>query len=200
MRGRRVSTRGQPVPQRQPHVDVVTRLLIEVGRGDEAAFRDLYDLIARWVHGVVLRVVRNPSLSEEVTQEVMVEIWRTATRFDADRGSGKAWVMTMAHRRAVDRVRSAQASTDRDERVARQDYQPARDDVVEQVELTLDRQRVRRHLARLTDVQRQVIEMAYYKGFTQREIAEKLELPLGTVKTRMRDGLIRLRDEMEVRS
>ena len=195
-----MTTRSQPVPQGQPHVDVVTRLLTEVGRGDEAAFRELYDHIARWVHGVVLRVVRNPSQSEEVTQEVMVEIWRTATRFDADRGSGKAWVMTMAHRRAVDRVRSAQASTNRDERVALQDYQPARDEVAEQVELNLDRQRVRRHLDRLTDIQRQTIEMAYYKGFTQREIAEKLDLPLGTVKTRMRDGLIRLRDEMEVGS
>lgn len=195
-----MTTHSQPVPQGQPHVDVVTRLLTEVGRGDEAAFRELYDHIARWVYGVVLRVVRNPSQSEEVTQEVMVEIWRTATRFDADRGSGKAWVMTMAHRRAVDRVRSAQASTNRDERVALQDYQPARDEVAEQVELNLDRQRVRRHLDRLTDIQRQTIEMAYYKGFTQREIAEKLDLPLGTVKTRMRDGLIRLRDEMEVGS
>lgn len=147
-----MTTHSQPVPQGQPHVDVVTRLLTEVGRGDEAAFRELYDHIARWVYGVVLRVVRNPSQSEEVTQEVMVEIWRTATRFDADRGSGKAWVMTMAHRRAVDRVRSAQASTNRDERVALQDYQPARDEVAEQVELNLDRQRVRRHLDRLTDI------------------------------------------------
>jgi len=187
--------RLQVVPEPE---DAVTRLLSQVGRGDEAAFRELYDHIAGWVYGVILRVVRDPSQSEEVTQEVMVEIWRNATRFDPARGSGKAWVMTMAHRRGVDRVRSAQASIERDHKVAAQSVDIAHDEVSEQVEIRLDRQRVRHLLTELTDMQRQTIELAYYKGFSQREIAEKLDLPLGTVKTRMRDGLIRLRDAMEV--
>lgn len=104
-------------PQGVPQADEVTRLLCQVGGGDETAFRQLYDAVIPWVFGVVRRVLRDPSHSEEVAQEVMVEIWRTATRFDATRGSGKAWVITMAHRRAVDRVRSVQASTDRDARV-----------------------------------------------------------------------------------
>jgi RNA polymerase sigma-70 factor, ECF subfamily len=186
-----------PVPE---PADAVTRLLSQVGRGDEQAFRDLYDHIAGWVYGIILRVVRDPSQSEEVAQEVMVEIWRQATRFDAARGSGKAWVLTMAHRRAVDRVRSAQASVERDRRVAARSYERPRDVVSEQVELRLDRQRVRHLLSELTDRQRQTIELAYYKGFSQQEIADVLDLPLGTVKTRMRDGLIRLRDAMEVGS
>jgi len=193
-----VTSQPASAPQGVPQADEVTRLLCQVGGGDETAFRQLYDAVIPWVFGVVRRVLRDPSHSEEVAQEVMVEIWRTATRFDATRGSGKAWVITMAHRRAVDRVRSVQASTDRDARVGARDYQPAHDDVAEQVERRLDRQRVRHHVARLTDVQRQAIEMAYYKGFTQREIADKLDLPLGTVKTRMRDGMIRLRDELAV--
>lgn len=177
-------------------VDVVTELLQRVGRGDEQAFRDLYDHTSAWVYGIVLRVVRDPSMSEEVAQEVLVDVWRHATRFDARRGSGKAWIMTMAHRRGVDRVRSAQASVQRDHKVATRDYHPAHDQVSEAVVSKLDRERVHRVLATLTPLQREAIEMAYFKGFTQREVAEKLNVPLGTVKTRMRDGMIRMRDEM----
>lgn len=180
--------------------DDVTGLLLRTGLGDERAFAALYDRTAAWVYGLVLRIVRNPSLSEEVAQEVMVEVWRQAARFDADRGSAQSWILTIAHRRAVDRVRSEQASSDRDRRVAAQAYAPAHDVVTEQVELNLDRQRVRHLLDQLTDVQRQTIELAYFKGYTHHEIAALLDLPLGTVKTRMRDGLIRLRDAMGVGS
>lgn len=180
--------------------DQETELLLSVARGDETAFRHLYDRTVRWVYGAVLRVVRDPSQSEEVTQEVMVEVWRRAPRFDRSRGSAKAWIMTMAHRRAVDRVRSAQAGIERDHKVAALDYEAPHDIVVEAVELSLDQQRVRHLLGELTEIQRQTIELAYYKGFSQREIAQTLELPLGTVKTRMRDGLIRLRDALGVQS
>lgn len=173
-------------------------LLVAVARGDQAAFTALYDRIAPLVHGVVRRVVRDPAQSEEVTQEVLVELWRTAVRFDPDRGNARAWVLTMAHRRAIDRVRSEQASRDRTERVAGREHARPFDDVAEQVETTLDHDRVRRALGTLTELQRQAVELAYYQGYTYREVAELLDTPLGTVKTRMRDGLIRLRDAMGV--
>lgn len=178
--------------------DDVTALLVRVGAGDEPAFAELYERVAGWVYGLALRVVRNPSLSEEVAQEILVDVWRHAPQFDPERGSAKAWILTIAHRRAVDRVRSEQASAQRDVRAGTYAYAAPHDDVIEQVEINLDRQRVRHLLAGLTDVQRQAIALAYFDGYSQSEIARMLNLPLGTVKTRMRDGLIRLREAMGV--
>ena len=167
-------------------------LLAEVAKGDQAAFEAVYDRVAAPVFGTVRSVVRDPSLSEEVTQEVFVEVWRAASRFDAGRGSPMAWVATIAHRRAVDRVRSEQRSADRDRRAASSLI--AYDDVAETVEDNLDRERVRRCLRTLTDLQREAVTLAYYGGYTYREVANLLRVPAGTVNTRMRDGLIRLRD------
>ncbi|MDQ1640750.1 MAG: polymerase sigma-70 factor, subfamily [Actinomycetota bacterium] len=169
-------------------------LLTLVARGDGPAFEVLYDEVANAVFGVVRRVLRDPAQSEEVTQEVLVEVWRTATRFDPERGSATTWILTMAHRRAIDRVRSSQASQDRDLRVATRDHVRDYDQVAEQVEARLEQEQVRRCLEQLTDLQRESITLAYYGGHTYREVAELLDLPLGTVKTRLRDGLIRLRD------
>ncbi|SNR64520.1 RNA polymerase sigma-70 factor, ECF subfamily [Haloechinothrix alba] len=161
--------------------------------GDEYAFARLYDAFADRIFGLVKRVMRDPSQSEEVTQEVFLEIWRTASRFDSSRGSVAAWVMTLAHRRAVDRIRSAQASTERDTRVAYQEDQPF-DSVSEEVTGRLERQQVRRCLETLTMLQHESVKLAYYQGYTYSEVAGLLDTPLGTVKTRLRDGLIRLRD------
>ena len=119
-------------------------------------------------------------------------MWRAASRFDAGKGSPMAWVATIAHRRAVDRVRSEQRSADRDRRAASSLI--AYDDVAETVEDNLDRERVRRCLRTLTDLQREAVTLAYYGGYTYREVANLLRVPAGTVNTRMRDGLIRLRD------
>jgi RNA polymerase sigma-70 factor (ECF subfamily) len=167
-------------------------LLAKVARGDEAAFAAVYDGFGTLVFGLVRRVVRDPAQSEEVTQEVLLEVWRMASRFDPGEGSARTWLMTLAHRRAVDRVRSAQASADREIRaaVSATDY----DIVVEEVEARLDAQRVRRCLETLTDLQRESVTLAYYGGYTYREVAGLLGVAVGTVKTRMRDGLIRLRD------
>jgi RNA polymerase sigma-70 factor (ECF subfamily) len=167
-------------------------LLALVARGDEAAFEAVYDQVAAPVFGTVRSVVRDPSLSEEVTQEVLVEVWRAASRFDACRGSPMAWVATIAHRRAVDRVRSEQRSAERDRRAAAP--MVAYDDVAETVEDNLERQRVRRCLGTLTHLQHEAVTLAYYGGYTYREVAGLLGVPAGTVSTRMRDGLIRLRD------
>lgn len=174
--------------------DVVAR----VARGDEKAFETLYDAVAGQVHGLIRRVLRDPAQAEEVTQEVFLEIWRTATRFDPARGKAKSWVLTMAHARAVDRVRSAQASSDRDLKVGQRDYAVAYDSVAEAVETRFERTQVKNCLGGLTELQRESVTLAYYGGYTYNEVANLLSVPLGTVKTRLRDGLIRMRDCMGV--
>jgi len=185
---------GRPRPARAggpPGTDLAA-LLGRVAKGEDAAFRAVYDQAAGQVLGVARRVVRDPAQSEEVMQEVLLEVWRTAARFDPEAGSASAWIMTLAHRRAIDRVRSEHSAALREQRaaVARVDY----DDVTEAVETNLEHERVRRCLASLTDLQREAVTLAYYQGYTYREVAGLLGVAVGTVKTRMRDGLIRLRD------
>ncbi|MEU3839986.1 sigma-70 family RNA polymerase sigma factor [Streptomyces sp. NPDC028635] len=169
-------------------------LLVRVAGGDQRAFEELYGLVAGPVFGLVRRVVRDAAQAEEVAQEALLELWRCAARFDPRRGSALAWVLTLAHRRAVDRVRSARAAGERERREALRAAPPAFDQVTEEVEAGLEREWVRRCLDRLTALQRQSVTLAYYDGYTYREVADRLSLPLGTVKTRMRDGLSRLRE------
>ncbi|MEV0587606.1 sigma-70 family RNA polymerase sigma factor [Nonomuraea sp. NPDC050310] len=183
-----------PVP-REPGLE---ELLTAVAAGGEQAFERLYDRLAGPVYGLVLRVLRDPAQAEEVAQEVLVEVWRTAARFDTARGSGLSWVMTMAHRRAVDRVRSAQAAADREHRAGTRSAEVPHDHVVEEVTVRLEGERVRRCLGGLTEVQRQAVTLAFYGGYSYPEVAGLLRVPLGTIKTRMRDGLVRLRDCMGV--
>jgi RNA polymerase sigma-70 factor, ECF subfamily len=173
-------------------------LLRAVARGDDSAFARLYDLLAPRVFGLARRVLRDPAQAEEMAQEVLVEVWRTASRFDAQRGSGLSWVLTIAHRRTVDRVRSEQASADRMQKVAAASVHVPYDEVADQVGTRLERQQVRHCLDGLTELQRQAITLAYYGGHTYREVATLLDAALPTVKTRMRDGLIRLRDCLSV--
>jgi RNA polymerase sigma-70 factor (ECF subfamily) len=173
------------------HPTRLNRLLLEAAAGDRAAFTELYDGTASLVFGIALRVVRDRTLAEDVAQEIYVELWRTAARFDPERGTAKAWITTMAHRRAVDQVRREQSQRDRRDRAAAL-AEPASADVATEVEDALDRVDVRSALADLTELQREAVELAYYGGLTYREVAERLGAPLGTVKTRMRDGLIRL--------
>jgi RNA polymerase sigma-70 factor, ECF subfamily len=172
-------------------------LLVAVAGGDQRAYELLYDRVRSQVLGVSLRVLRDRSLAEEVTQEVLVEVWRKADRFDPERGSAGGWITTLAHRRAVDRVRSEQASRDRDERVSRRDRSRDVDVVADEVADRLDHWQVRQALAALTDRQREAIELAYFQGHTYRDVARVLDIPEGTAKSRLRDGLLRLRETLE---
>jgi RNA polymerase sigma-70 factor (ECF subfamily) len=184
-----------------PTGDRTSEALLElIARGDEAAFETLYDRISSVVFGLARAVLRDPHQAEEVAQEVLLEVWRTAPRYDPAKGSARAWISTMAHRRAVDRVRSSQASRVRDEAVAAGQGERDYDVVVEQVETRLDVERVRQCLDGLTPRQQDTVRLAYYGGHSYNHVASLLKLPLGTVKTRMRDGLIRLRDCLGVGS
>ncbi len=173
-------------------------LLTRSARGDEAAFAELYDATASRLHGLVVRVVRDRAQSEEVTQEAFLDIWRHCTRFDSSKGSPLSWMLTIAHRKAVDRVRSAEAAKAREVTYETTTTGREHDSTLEQVEVRLDQQRVRRALSTLTDTQRGAVELAYLGGHTHTEVAALLDIPLGTAKTRIRDGLIRLRDILEV--
>ena len=186
-----------PVDADDP-VDHVGELLQRIAAGDQPAFARLYDLLSPRVFGLILRVLVDRAQGEEVLQEVFLEIWRSASRFAPNKGQGRSWVLTIAHRRAVDRVRASQASSDRDARVGLRDLDVVHDGVVEQVELKMEAERVTAALRSLPEAQREALTLAYYGGYSQSEIAALVGAPLGTIKTRMRDGLSRLRAEMGV--
>ncbi|WP_290062856.1 ECF RNA polymerase sigma factor SigK [Amycolatopsis solani] len=181
------------VPEHTPE-----QLLARTALGDERAFAALYDHLAGPIFGTVLHVLRSRAHAEEVTQEVLLEIWRKAATFDPVRGRVQSWALTIAHRRAIDRVRSEQSAVDREERADRLDLRRPYDDVTETTLEQLDRAQVRAALSALTELQRESILLAYFQGYTCREVSEKLGVAVGTVKTRMRDGLIRLRDALGV--
>jgi len=173
-------------------------LLASSAKGDEKAFAELYDQTSSRVYGMVLRVLRDPAQAAEVTQDVYLEVWRQSARFDSSRGAVLSWLLMIGHRRAVDRVRSAQSSINRDTRYTVLNTERAYDETSEQVQAGLEAQRVRKVLNDLTEAQREAVSLAYFGGYTHSEVAELLHIPLGTVKTRIRDGLIRMRDALGV--
>lgn len=175
-------------------------LMSRIATGDQQAFSDLYDRVASRVLGLIRRLLIDHAQSEEVAQEVFLEIWRTAPRFDSARGAAISWILTMAHRRAIDRVRASQAGHDRDTRIGIRDLEDGRDSTAETVEIRIESERVKRAMTQLTELQREAITLAYYGGYSHSEVATILAVPIGTVKTRLRDGMIRLRDEMGVRA
>jgi RNA polymerase sigma-70 factor (ECF subfamily) len=180
-----------PPPETTPIDDA----LVACAAGDPASFGPVYDALAPVAYGTSLGVLRDPDHAAEVTQEVMVEVWQQAARFDPSRASARTWVATLARRRAVDRVRSEQSRRDRDQRDLDTTVAASGHDVVaEDVERRLEGAAVRRCLDSLTTTQREAVVDAYYGGRTYREVAERLGAGLPTVKSRIRDGLGRLRD------
>ncbi|MFJ9147241.1 ECF RNA polymerase sigma factor SigK [Streptomyces sp. NPDC102270] len=174
-------------------------LLVRVANGDKDAFTGVYEALAHPVMGLACRILHDPAQAEEVTQEVMVEVWRTARRYRPERGSAKGWVLTLAHRRAVDRVRYAQAATQRERRADAVLAGREHDEVAEAVEDHDERRRAQECMARLARMYRVPLVLAYYQGLTYVEVAAALSTPAGTVKSRMRTGLRLLRDCLEAR-
>lgn len=175
-------------------------LLHRVALGDEEAFSRLYDEVAPMLFALIRRVVRDVSMSEEVLQEVFVEVWRQATRFDAQRGTAKAWLCTLAHRRAVDTVRSNEAARRRDSQEGLLQWEQQVVDVQEEGIMRVESGRVRIAMGELTASQAEAIRLAYFGGYSHPEVAALLDIPLGTAKTRIRDGMIVLRDRLGVTS
>ena len=173
-------------------------LIRGVAAGDHEAFAEFYDRWSGRLFALIVRILVDRAQSEEVLQEVFLEIWRSASDFSPDRGSARAWLVTLARRRAIDRVRSSQSSRERESRW--RDYMPDVDLTVQQVEDRLEGEQVRRALEAVGEPYRSTIELAYFTGLTHREIARRTNTPLGTVKTRIRDGMARLRRELGVQS
>ena len=168
-------------------------LLGQIADGDQAAFAEFYQLTSRRVFGMARRVLIDPELSEDTTQEVFLQVWQNAAKFNADAGSPLAWLMTISHRRAVDKVRSSQSSTDRESRYGASSQEIDHDSVSDEVGSRLEAEAVVRCLDTLTDTQQESVRLAYYGGLTYREVAEKLNAAVPTIKSRIRDGLIRLK-------
>ncbi|KIP51250.1 MULTISPECIES: ECF RNA polymerase sigma factor SigK [Microbacteriaceae] len=168
-------------------------LLVLVAEGNQQAFALFYDSTAARVLGLVRRILVDPAQSEEVTQEIFLEAWQTAARFDPARGKASSWLLTMAHRRAVDRVRASQSARDRDLAVGAREFDDARDDVAETAETRVEHERVTRAMRTLTDLQQQALELVYFGGLSHSEAAREAGVAIGTMKTRVRDALITLR-------
>lgn len=186
------------VHDEDPDRDRDNTLIVRVAAGDRDAFAEFYDRWAGRLFALIVRILVDRAQSEEVLQEVFLEIWRSAASFSPERGSARAWAVTMARRRAVDRVRSSQAARDREEQW--RDYMPDVDLTVQAVEDSLAGEDVRRALDAVGEPQRSTLVMAYFTGLTHTEIARRTGVPLGTVKTRIRNGIARLRKEMGAES
>ncbi|WP_245532375.1 ECF RNA polymerase sigma factor SigK [Acaricomes phytoseiuli] len=167
-------------------------LLAGVSRGGQAEFTSFYERTASRVYGLARRVVIDPALSQDVAQEVFAQVWEQAVRYRAEQGSALSWLMTITHRRAVDKVRSQQRAVDREQAYLDGEYRPQRNLVADAVEDRVESQQLRSCLEELTGMQRQSLQLAYFDGLTYREVAEKLEAGLPAVKARIRDGLIKL--------
>jgi RNA polymerase sigma-70 factor (ECF subfamily) len=168
-------------------------LLQRVAKGDRNAFAMLYDRYGTASFGMALKICNNRALAEDVVQEAFLSIWQRAGRFDPKRGSVPAYLFAAVHNKAVDAVRHEESLRRREEGVADDTRETGGEEVLEAAWLGVRRQEVRLAVARLSPVQREALELAYFEGLTYSEVADKLGIPLGTAKTRLRDGMIRLR-------
>ena len=170
-------------------------LVLLAARSEESALAELYDRYGRTAYGLALRILRDKDLAEDAVQEAFLAVWRTASRFVPEKAKASTWILTLAHRRAVDIVRREQRR--RAEPLDRAPEPSVEGSVDEDAWLRLQRERVQSMLRLLPDAQREALELAYYGGLTQSELAERLGQPLGTIKSRMFTGLSRMRELME---
>ncbi len=194
------ATGGDPVRKAGESADQshLIDLLEQISGGDQDAFAQFYNHTSKRVYGLARRVLVDAELSRDATQEVYLQVWNSAGKYSQKSGTPLAWLMTLAHRRAVDKVRSQQSATAREARYGAAMQVPDRDDVAETVEQQLEAEAVVTCLETLTQTQQESVRMAYYGGLTYREVAEKLGAAVPTIKSRIRDGLIRLRNCLEV--
>jgi RNA polymerase sigma-70 factor (ECF subfamily) len=177
-------------------IEIEAALLENAALGDQRAFTELYDRMLPRVLGLAMRILRDAGQAEEVTQEVFLEVWQLAGRFDAGKGSAVGWILRKAHGRAVDRVRASQARSARDLKMGIRHLVEPAEDVAELVESLLDSERVGRALDKLPETQREAVTLSHLAGYSHSEVSEILHIPVGTVKTRIRAGIGRLRDEL----
>jgi RNA polymerase sigma-70 factor (ECF subfamily) len=176
--------------------EIETSLLHAVADGDQNAFGQLYDRMRPRVLGLSMRILRDIGHAEEVTQEIFLEVWQLASHFDADKGSASGWIMRKAHSRSIDRVRSSQTRRVRDHRIGVRDLLEPQHDILEIVALKINSEKVGKALDTLPDAQRQAVALAHLGGYSHSEVSEMLQVPIGTVKTRIRAGIDRLRVEL----
>lgn len=181
---------------REDQAAELARLLRRSGEGDEASFAALYDATSAKVYGLTVRVTRSPEIAAEVVQEVYLMAWQQSARFDASRGSVLAWLCTIAHRRAVDRIRQVAREREREQTYEDQRTDTPVDQTWQEVEQSMDTHEVRDGLDTLSPLQREAVSLAYYQGRTYRQVAQYLDIPLGTAKARIRDGLKSLRSAL----
>jgi RNA polymerase sigma-70 factor (ECF subfamily) len=163
-----------------------------VARSDQEALAELYDRFGRVAYGLALRMLRDEKLAEDAVQEGFLAAWRNADRFMPERAKASTWLLTLVHRRAVDLVRREERR--RTEPLPERSEPAATDSAEDDAWLRFERERVQAALGQLPDQQREALELAYYGGFTQSELAERLGQPVGTIKSRMFAGLSRLRE------
>lgn len=181
-----------PVPSRVPAQVSLEELLAQI-RVDDGAFAQLYRRTSELVDRVVIRVLRDRAQADEVMQDIYLYVWENGARYRPEFGSALTWLLTIAHHRAVDRVRRSIAITARDRRYAEDASEPAEPDVAERAQSIADADLLHRALSMLPDAQRQAVALSHLGGYSHSEIAELLGIPIGTVKSRIRDGLHRLR-------
>ena len=172
-------------------------LLALVARGDERALGELYDRVGRVAYGLAYRIVRDDRLAEDAVQEGFLAVWRTAASYSAERAKASTWILTLVHRRAVDVVRREERRRAEPLEDSDRDAAGSTGSAEEAAWLRFERDRVQAALKRLPDAQREALELAYYGGYSQAELAERLGLPLGTIKSRMFAGLARLRELLD---
>lgn len=191
---------GSPEPIELHHRRTEGVLLKRTAAGDRDACAALYDLLGPTVYGMACRIVREPALAEEVTQDVFLTVWQSAPSFDSSRGTARTWILTLTHRRAVDVVRREQAQRDRTARSATLDghepFDEVADEVLARAETWAAQEQVSRAMSSLTPLQRRSITLAYFEGLTYTQVAERLSIPLSTAKSRIRGGLRRMAVEL----